>query len=190
VSNGHYEHTSRSGHADAIGHHEHTVWTRVRKVRATKYIAMAGMLSTSGWLELMGTFGYVNAAGNAEHIRMAGVTGHAGQGGQAGATRQHASDGRYERTICRGVNAMLDMAGIADGAYGVARQTGTALGHAGTVRANVGSAELYPIVGFEQDSNTSEVMYSTHPGQYQLSWQLTGLLPPVSMATDPVCVPS
>jgi len=44
------------------------------------------------------------------------------------------SDGRYERTICSGINANagLDKAGATYGTYGVARQTGPALGHSGS----------------------------------------------------------
>jgi len=57
--------------------------------------------------------------------------------------------------------------------------------HAGSDWADVvGSVGLYPIAVSEQDSDISEVMYSTHPAQYQLPQQSTDLLPPVCMATD------
>ena len=52
----------------------------------------------------------------------------------------------YEHTIHGGINAAFDIAGITDGAYGVARQTSPAYGHAGPAWADVGSAGLYPIV--------------------------------------------
>ena len=66
---------------------------------------------------------YVDVAGNAVYIGMARVAGYAGRGGDAGAVRQHASDGRYECTVCGSINARLDTTGVADGAYRVASQT-------------------------------------------------------------------
>ena len=42
----------------------------------------------------------------------------------------------------------------------------------------------------KQDSSIAKVMYSTHLGQYQLSRQATGLLPPVGMRVDLVHAPS
>ena len=109
VLDGHYEHSGQSGHAaGAIGHCEHTIrdgWSaRVGMTEATEYIGMA-------WV--------------AEHIKM--VESPDTLGSYAGTIRQHVSDGHYECTIHDSINAGLDMAGVADGAYGVTRQTGSAL---------------------------------------------------------------
>ena len=73
------------------------------------------------------------------------ATGYAVWAGPAGATRQHTSDGHYEPTICSGINAGFDMAGVANGARGrreVTRQIDPAW-------ADVGSAGLYPIARSE-----------------------------------------
>jgi len=47
-----------------------------------------------------------------------------------------------------------------------------------------------PFGGSKQESGFFEVMYSIHPGQYQMSRQSTGLLPSVGMGVDPVHVPN
>jgi len=90
--------------------------------------------STSGWLRSSNTgtaraAKYVNAAGNTVHTGTARVDRYAGWSGHAGTINLHASDGHYDYAICSGANAGLDMAGVADGAYRVTRQTGLALEH-------------------------------------------------------------
>ena len=78
-----------------------------------------GSPNTSGWPE---PTRYVDVAGYVMPIMMVGVAGFAAWGGPVGAVRQHASDGHYEPTVCSGVSAGFDTAGMSDGASGVARQ--------------------------------------------------------------------
>ena len=51
------------------------------------------------------------------------------RGGPAGTVRQYASDRHYKPTVHSGMNAGYDTASVVDGARGVNRQTGPALGH-------------------------------------------------------------
>ena len=100
---------------------------------------MAGVAEHLG---TTGAAGYVNAGRNIMPIGTAGVARYTAQGGPAGAIRQHTSDGCYEPTVCSGVNTGFDTAIVADGAQGVARQTGPAFGHAGSTWMDVDCTSL------------------------------------------------
>jgi len=125
---------------------------------ATEYARMARFAKN---FQTVGAAGYVDAAAYAVPIQTTVVAGYAARGSPVGNIRQYASDGLNEPTICS-INARFDTASIADGARRIARQTDPAW-------ADVASAGLYLIAGSEQGSDIAEVMYLTHPGQYQLS---------------------
>ena len=120
------------------------------------------MAGVAKYLRMAGAVGYVNAARYAVHIGTTRVTGFAAWSGPAGNFRQHAPEGCYKPTVCSSINAKFDTVSIADSACGVARQTDPAW-------VGVRSVELYPVAGSEQHSDIAKVMYSTHPGQYQLT---------------------
>ena len=99
LSDGHYEHADWSGRAGTIRCCEHAI----QEDRSTG----AGTA---------GAAGYVNAAGYAMPIRTTRVHRYTARGGPAGAIRQYASDRCYGPTICSGINAGYNTAGVAVGA--------------------------------------------------------------------------